>query len=137
MPQAIKCSGKREVARGRVRAYGVGKATTETCNMVTVQTCRGVTKEKPEVVELYNKNMFRVDTMDQLAKSVKQWQKVVLVVAGIYCQQLHLIHHHSSTAWTTTPKSSSVLSGVYPAACCRSATITTTKPLWSPCRPLS
>ena len=70
------------MARGCVRAYWVGKAmvlqrqdkcngkilsTTETCNMVTVQTCRRVTKEKPEVVELYNKNMLGVDTMDRLA----------------------------------------------------------------------
>ena len=54
--------------RGRVRAYGVGKAmvlqwqdkcnvtilsTTETCNTVTVHACRGVTKEKAEVVEFY------------------------------------------------------------------------------------
>ena len=58
----------------------------------------------------------------------------VLVVAGIYCQQLHFIHHHSSTAWTTIPKASPVLSGVYPAVCCPSAIITTTKPLWSPCQ---
>ena len=67
MPQAMKCSGKREVARGRVRAYRVGKtmvlqwpdkcnvtilSITETCNMVTVHTFRGVKNERAEVVEL-------------------------------------------------------------------------------------
>ena len=105
---------------------------------------RGVTKEKPEVVELYNKKYARgrydgpaghiVFLPVQVSKVVAEGY--VLVVAGIYCQQLHFIHHHSSTAWTRTPKSSSVLSGVYPAVCCPSVTISTTKPLWSPCRPL-
>ena len=60
MPQAIKCSGKRSVARGSVRVYHVGKAmalqwqdkynftilsTTGTCNMVKLQTCRGSQKK--------------------------------------------------------------------------------------------
>ena len=106
---------------------------------------RRVTKEKSEVVELYNKKYAR-GRYDGLAVHIVflpvQISKVVaegyvLVVAGIYCQQLHFIHHHSSTAWTTTSKSSPVLSGVYPVVCCPSAIITTTKSLWSPCQPLS
>ena len=70
------------MARGSVRAYRAGKAmamqwqdkrtvtilsTTGSCNLVKVKTCRGVIKEKPEVVELYNKTMLGVDKMDQLA----------------------------------------------------------------------
>ena len=94
---------------------------------------RGFTKEKPEVVKLYNKKYAwgRYDGPAghivflpvQVSKVVAEGY--VLVVAGIYCQQLQFIHYHSSTAWTT-PKSSPVLSGVYPAVCCPSATITTT-----------
>ena len=71
------------VARESVRAYRIGKVmvlqwqdkcnvtilfTTGTCNMVRVQMHRGVTKEKPVVVELYNKNMFGVDNMHQVAE---------------------------------------------------------------------
>ena len=58
-------------------------STPGSCNLVRVQTHRGVMKEKPEVAELYNKNMLGVDKMDQLAtyyfflrKSVKWWRKV-------------------------------------------------------------
>ena len=59
---------------------------------------RGVTKEKSEVVELYNKKYARgrydgpaghiIFLPVQISKVVAKGY--VLVVAGIYCQQLHL-----------------------------------------------
>ena len=138
MPLAIKCSGKRGMARGSVRAYHAGKAmamqwqdkrtvtilsTTGSCNLVQVKTRRGVIKEKPEVVELYNQNMLGVDKNGPAGHLLFLPQEVcevveesyVLAVGGVCGQFLHRVHH-TWTVWTTAPQSPSVPKGVNPTA---------------------
>ena len=128
------------MARGSVRAHRAGKvmamqwqdkrtvtilSTTGSCNLVQVKMCRGVIKEKPEVVELYNQNMLGVDKMDQLAtyysflrKSVKWWRKVMFWLLEVSVVNSYIVY-------TTTlgqfgqqppPQSPSVPKGVNPAA---------------------
>ena len=127
MPLAIKCSGKRGMAQGSVRAYRAGKmmaiqwqdkrtvtilSTTGSCNLVQVKTRRGVVKEKPEVVDLYNQNMLGVDKMDQLAtyysflrKSVKWWRKVMFWLLEVSVVNSYILYTTSLGQYGQQPRS--------------------------------
>ena len=118
MPLAVK-SG-RKMSRGSVRAYRSGKmmvlqwqdkrtitmlSTTESCNLVQVHTRRGHTREKPQVVQVYNNNMMGVDRLDQMAtyysflrKSVKWWRKVMFWLLEVSIVNAYILH---STQLTT------------------------------------